>query len=60
MSFHGVQLLGIAVLGFGIYLEMTYQNLNSQYTNFMPSLGLVLILAGLFLDPFIEARYIKK
>ena len=56
MGFHGVQLLGLALVGFGIYVEIRHIDSGGDYTNYFPHLGLLLTLVGGVLDPMLNKK----
>lgn len=59
MGYHGVQILGMALIGFGIFWEVrgwNYFNL----PNYVPHLGLLVVIVGLFLDPILDATVLKR
>lgn len=54
-----MQLFGLALIGFGIFWEIrgwNYFNL----PNYVPHLGLLVVIVGLFLDPILEATVLKR
>ena len=57
MGFHGVQLLGLAIICYGIY-DTFAQTYATKFSIF-PMLGLIVVIAGVFVDPFVEAMIHK-
>jgi hypothetical protein len=62
MGFHGMQLFGLAVIGYAIVLGLTLPNASSPTVVGVGEFGIALALVGVLLDPLVEGflRRLKK